>query len=174
MLVRIGMVESKTGPGESGELRLNLSGELAAHPGEEEHRGARPRHVGTESSGSIQEVGNHRGGQHRFGFDQHQMKADAQRRQALCPRHRIRCRRRAHHQAGGGEDAVAVGTLHRFVDFQRRAEIVGGDDEMLQCATSRRSRRKWKNSTPSRRRRFIISGLRTISFTMEAIFGARK
>ncbi len=37
-----------------------------------------------------------------------------------------------------------------------------------------RSRRNWKNSTPSRSRRFIICGLRTISPTMEAIFGARK
>ena len=37
-----------------------------------------------------------------------------------------------------------------------------------------RSRRNWKNSTPSRSRRFIICGLRTISPTMDAIFGARK
>ncbi len=37
-----------------------------------------------------------------------------------------------------------------------------------------RSRRNWKNSTPSRSRRFIICGLRTISPTMAAIFGARK
>ena len=41
-------------------------------------------------------------------------------------------------------------------------------------AMSRRSRKKRKNSTPSRKRRFIISGLRTISPTMAAIFGARK
>ncbi len=41
-------------------------------------------------------------------------------------------------------------------------------------AASRRSRRKRKNSTPSRKRRFIISGLRTISPTMAAILGARK
>ena len=37
-----------------------------------------------------------------------------------------------------------------------------------------RSRRNWKNSTPSRNRRFIICGLRTISPTIDAIFGARK
>ena len=43
-----------------------------------------------------------------------------------------------------------------------------------QPAKSRRSRKKRKNSTPSRSRRFIISGLRTISPTMAAIFGARK
>ena len=43
-----------------------------------------------------------------------------------------------------------------------------------QTARSRRSRRKRKNSTPSRSLRFIMSGLRTISPTMAAILGARK
>ena len=35
-------------------------------------------------------------------------------------------------------------------------------------------RRNWKNSTPSRSRRFIISGLAIISATMDAIFDGRK
>ena len=54
-------------------------------------------------------------------------------------------------------------------------EIVGGEDRdaPLQAALWR-SRRNWKNSTPSRSRRFIICGLRTISPMIEAIFGARK
>ncbi len=43
-----------------------------------------------------------------------------------------------------------------------------------QAAALCRSRRNWKNSTPSRSRRFIICGLITISPTMDAIFGARK
>jgi hypothetical protein len=34
--------------------------------------------------------------------------------------------------------------------------------------------RKWKNSTPSRSRRFIICGLRIISFKIDAIFDGRK
>ena len=41
-------------------------------------------------------------------------------------------------------------------------------------AASLRSFRNWKNSTPSRSRRFIMVGLRTISPTMAAILGARK
>jgi hypothetical protein len=63
--------------------------------------------------------------------------------------------------------------LHGIVDLGREPEIVGRDDEVLQSATSR-SRRNLKNSIPSRSRRFIISGLRTISPRIEAIFGARK
>ena len=43
-----------------------------------------------------------------------------------------------------------------------------------QAAASSRCLRNWKNSTPSRRRRFIICGERSISPTMEAIFGTRK
>ena len=56
----------------------------------------------------------------------------------------------------------------------RHPEIVSGDDKPLQSAASRRPFRNWKNSAPSRSRRFIISGDRTISPTMAAIFGARK
>jgi hypothetical protein len=41
-------------------------------------------------------------------------------------------------------------------------------------AASCRDRRKWKNSTPSRNRRFIISGLAIISATMDAILEGRK
>jgi hypothetical protein len=68
---------------------------------------------------------------------------------------------------------LPVGELDGRIDFGREAKIVCGDDQMLQAATSR-SRKNLKNSIPSRSRRFIISGLRTISPTIEAIFGARK
>ena len=67
-----------------------------------------------------------------------------------------------------------VRLLDARVDRGREAEVVGGDDERFQDRASRRSRRKRKNSMPSRRRRFIISGLLTISPAMAAIFGARK
>jgi hypothetical protein len=64
--------------------------------------------------------------------------------------------------------------LDGLVDLDRYAEIIGRDDQTPQSAASRRSFRNWKNSTPSRSRRFIICGERTISPTMAAIFGARK
>ena len=78
------------------------------------------------------------------------------------------------HQARRGKDAVAMGGLDGLIDLVCQPEIVGRDDETLQSAASRRSPRNWKNSTPSRSRRFIICGERTISLTMDAIFGARK
>jgi hypothetical protein len=53
------------------------------------------------------------------------------------------------------------------------SRIVHSPDVPAQAAR-RRSCRKRKNSTPSRRRRFAICGLRSISPTMAAILGARK
>jgi hypothetical protein len=46
--------------------------------------------------------------------------------------------------------------FNRKVDFRSEAEVVRGDDQRRQLATLRRSFRNWKNSTPSRSRRFII------------------
>jgi hypothetical protein len=68
-----------------------------------------------------------------------------------------------------------VSVLDGGVDLLAQPEIVGSDDQQrLQCASSRRSRRKEKNSMPSRKRRAIIAGLRAISEIIDAIFGARK
>jgi hypothetical protein len=41
------------------------------------------------------------------------------------------------HQAGGGEDAVAVGAFDGVVDGFGEAEVVGGDDEMAGQSTAR-------------------------------------
>jgi len=102
------------------------------------------------------------------------MKPDPEARHAPGARDGVRRGGAPDHQARGGEDALLVGLLDGLVDRLRQPEIVGGDDEPLQGATSRRSRRKRKNSTPSFSRRFIISGLSAISPTIEAIFGMRK
>ncbi len=66
-----------------------------------------------------------------------------------------------------------MGRFDGLVDFAGGAEIIRRDDQPLQAA-SRRVRKKWKNSTPSRNRRFIMSGLTIISATMEAILDGRK
>jgi len=103
------------------------------------------------------------------------MQADAEPRQTARAGDRVGGGRRADHQAGAGQNTVAACRLDGAVDGFVEAEIIGADDEppRRQCAVSR-SRRNWKNSTPSRRRRTIISGLRTISPTIEAILPARK
>jgi hypothetical protein len=102
------------------------------------------------------------------------MQADAQLRQPTRARDRILCRRAGDHQARSAQDAVAMRGFDGFVDFAGKPKVVGGDDEALQSAGSRRSRRKRKNSKPSRNRRFKMSGFLSISPAMAAIFGARK
>ena len=101
------------------------------------------------------------------------MQSDAQARKTARALDRVFCRGRGHHQARCAENAFPVRQLDPVVDLGREPEVIGGDDEALQSATSR-SRKNLKNSSPSRSRRFIISGLRTISPTIEAILGARK
>jgi len=86
----------------------------------------------------------------------------------------VGCRRSSHHEAGCRQNPGAVSQLYRLIDFESGAEIIGSDNKFLHTAVSRRSRRKWKNSTPSRSRRFIISGLTIISLTMDAILPERK
>lgn len=81
---------------------------------------------------------------------------------------------RADYQACRSENALTVCALDCVVDLARDAEIVCGNENPSQVGRSRRARRKWKNSTPSRKRRFIISGLAIISARMEAIFEGRK
>src|SRR5262245_9189189 len=62
----------------------------------------------------------------------------------------------------------------RIRRLRRDVEIFCANDNPSQVERARRARRKWKNSTPSRKRRFIISGLVIISARMEAIFEGRK
>lgn len=83
-------------------------------------------------------------------------------------------RRSGNHEARSGQNALGVCDLDRLVHFPREAEIVRRYHQVVQWCTSWRSFRKAKNSTASRSRRFIISGLKTISDTREAIFGALK
>ena len=102
------------------------------------------------------------------------MQPDSKPRQAARQLDSPARRRRSDHQARCGEDAFDMRALNGLVDLVGETEIVGRDDQIFQCAVSCRSRRKRKNSTPSRRRRFMTSGLLTISPTIEAILPGRK
>jgi len=106
-------------------------------------------------------------------IDEHHMQADPQVRQATGTGYRVSRGGRADHQARSRQNAVLVGLLDSFVDGGVEPEIVGADDQAPQLAISR-LRRNWKNSTPSRSRRRIISGLLIISATSEAILPRRK
>jgi hypothetical protein len=58
-----------------------------------------------------------------------------QARQAVCAPDRIRRRPFADHQAGAGQDSVAMGDFDRFVDGKVEAEIIRREDDLFQLAT---------------------------------------
>jgi len=174
MMMRIHMVELEAGRCESIELRGDLGGELFAHFGTQEDLRAERRHVPAQPSLVVDEIRDGSAGKCRPSIDEREVQPDTQRRKAAGALDRIGDGGPAHHQTGGAQDAAGVRYFDGAIDFGRQAEVVGGDDQRLQCALCRRSRRNWKNSTPSRSRRFIISGLLAISPTIDAIFERRK
>jgi len=184
VVMRVHVIERKTRSLKRVELRGDLGGELPAGAAPEEHVRTGTRKRAREAAVAIDEVGNRRRRQHRRSVDEHEMQSDAKRRQASRARDRVTDGCAAHHQACGGKDAARVGDLDRFVDLARGTEVVRRDDQLprtggharvgRQCAVCRRSRRNWKNSTPSRSRRVIICGLVIISPTIDAILPLRK
>lgn len=184
MLVRIGVLEREAGRGEARELGMDLARHLATDGLAEEIAKTEPELIRRKPAALVHEIGDLFARQHRLPFDQHQMQPDAKVRQASCPGHGIFGGGSAHHQARGAENAFRVRTLDRFVHRNREPEIIGGEDDPARDrlgsgwqgdqAALWRSRRKWKNSTPSRSRLAAISGLFAISPTIEAIFEVRK
>jgi hypothetical protein len=174
MLMGGHMIELETGGAEGLELGADLRSHLPAHTGQEKHRDARERHIRSKAAATVHQIRDRRRRQNRLSVNQRQMQADGKRRQATRQLHSLSRRRRSDHQACGSEDAFDMRALNGLVDFVGEAEVVGRDDQIFQCAVSCRSRKKRKNSTPSRSRRFMTSGLLTISPTIEAILPGRK
>ena len=116
--------------------------------------------------------------QNRPTFHQHHVQADAKGGYPPGTPDGVLGGRTGNHQARRGKNTVAMRGLDGIIDLEGGTEIVSRDDEswppLRAQAISRRVRRKRKNSTPSRKRRFIISGLATISATIEAILEGRK
>ncbi len=172
--MRVDVVERQPGGAVSLELRGDFLRDLPPQRRAYGDLGAVAGEIVAQSAAAVDQAGDLRALRQRIAVDQDHMQPDAQARQPPRARDGIGRGRRADHQARGTQHAVSVRRLDSGVDLFAQAEIVRRYDQMVQCASSRRSRRKAKNSTPSRRRRTIISGLRTISATIAAIFGARK
>jgi len=171
--VAVHMIERKTGLLVGTELSLDLSLELCPHRWPRADIKSKLREVLAQLTARVDEIRDAFRRRGRLALDQDQMQADAEVRQPAGAPNRVGGGGSGDHQARRAQDALLVRQLDRFIDLGRQPEVIGGDDEMPQAATSR-WRRNLKNSTPSRSRRFIISGLRTISPTIDAIFGARK
>ena len=173
VLVGVHMIEPQTGRMKRLELRMDLQRELTANLRESKKTNAGAAHIRIETAVPAHQTGNFGARKGRKPIDEHQMQADPQVRQAPGARNGVSRGVRADHQARRRQNAVPVRFFDSFVDGGIEPEIVRADDQTSQLAISR-LRRNWKNSTPSRRRRRIISGLLIISATSEAILPRRK
>jgi hypothetical protein len=173
VLVRVDVVESKPGCLIGAELRFDLRPQLGPNRWSHAYIEPKPREVHAQTPGCVDEIGQPLRRQQRSPVDEYKMQPDAQTGKTARACDRVRGSSGGDHQTCRGEDPLFMRQLHAGIDLGREPKIVGRDDKALQSATSR-SRKNLKNSIPSRSRRFIISGLRTISPTIEAIFGARK
>ena len=173
VLVSIDVVESKPGCLIGAKLRFDLRPQLSPSRWPRAYLEPKPGEVRAQTPGCVNEIGQPFRRQRWCAINEYQMQPDTQTGKTARAYYCLRRRRGGNHQARGRQDPVLMRQLHTGVDFGREPKIIGRDDEMLQSATSR-SRKNLKNSIPSRSRRFIISGLRTISPTIEATFGARK
>ena len=173
MPVRVDVVELQPGLVKSRELRRDLLAILPPRSGAErmvEGCGADRQ----EAAVGRDQTANDLPRQQRQSVDQDQVQAHPQLGHSLGEPDRMRDRRSGHHQARGAENTCAMCQFHGFVDFHRKPEVIGRDDQLSQCRLSRLSRRNAKNSPASRMRRLNMSGLRAISQVISAIFGARK
>jgi hypothetical protein len=174
MPVRIDVVERQPRRPKGFELGGNFRADLPPHGSERNAADAQAYERVGQSPGGVDEGRNLRRWQDRIAVDQNNVKPDAQARQCARAFDGVGCRRGADHQARRAENAAPVRLFDRGVDRFAEPEIVRRNRQPIQWADSRRSRRKEKNSSPSRNRRRITSGLRTISAARVAIFGARK
>jgi hypothetical protein len=109
--------------------------------GQKKHCCAGARHIRSKASAPVDQIWHRRGWQNRLRVDQRQMQPDCQTGEPARELDGSRRCRRSDHQARRSEDAFDMGALNRLIDFVGEAEIVRGDDKILQCAISRRSRR---------------------------------
>jgi hypothetical protein len=142
VMVGIDVVQRQTGCPKGRELRLDFRRKLRSHPGEQDD--VKPQHeqVRTQLTPRVDKVRYSLPRQHRPAIDEHEVQADAERRQTARTFNGVVDRCAVYHQACRRQDAARMCELDRRVDLWRDAEIIGRDDQRLQCALSLRSRRK--------------------------------
>jgi hypothetical protein len=180
MAMGVDVIELQSGRVECLKLGTNFQFKLATDMREEKITNPGTRHVTVKTPLPIDQGRDLRRRQHRVAGGQGKVKPHCEIRHAFGACDGIRHSCLADHQAGTGQDAGIVGDFDSLVDSLIEAEIISANDQLpntrvwrCQC-NSVRSRKNWKNSTPSRKRRTIISGLTIISFMIETILPPRK
>jgi len=132
-----------------------------------------PRHVRAQSARLIIDEIRQPSGAAPAAFNQDNMQADAQSRKARAPLNRVRSRGAGDHQACGREDPALIAPT-------RRPALTSGASPKSSAVTTRCSEYGLAFAQETEELDSLAKpplqhfGLRTISPTIEAIFGARK
>jgi hypothetical protein len=137
MLVHVDMIERQAGGSKSLELRRDLRRHLPAQRRAAGQFQPQPRQVSAQPSVLLDQAANALRRQRRRSLDHDHVQTDAQRRQRTRAPHRVGGGRPGNHQACSSENTEAMRRLDGLVDLFGQAEVVGGDDESLQCTISR-------------------------------------
>jgi hypothetical protein len=173
MLVGVAVIKCQARRMKCLKLGSYLGGQLPARLGAAGEQASQRNHVRSKRSVFINQQRYCAARERWLSLHQHYMQANPQSRHPAGTHHRIITRRCRNHQARSRENSLPMSDLDGFIDLRSGTEIIGGDNQSSQAA-SRLVRRKLKNSTPSRKRRFIISGLAIIYASIEAILDGRK
>ena len=133
MPVSVDMVEDQSGLAKGGELRGHFPRHLPASPRPEHEPKRHADEVVRQPALRIDQSGQLRRRQGRSSIHQDEVQADAQARHAPGKANRMPGSRPGYHEAGGAEHTLAMGELDRLVHLLGQAEIVGGQNQPIQC-----------------------------------------
>ena len=134
MFMGVGVIQRKSGRGESFELRVNLGFQLPANPRLEEIIEAQPQLFGWELAVQIDQGRDAGMGQDGWTLDDHEMQANPQQWIGLRSADGIGSGRCGNHQAGSLQNAILVGLFDGFVDGLGQSKIVSGKRNGLHAA----------------------------------------
>jgi hypothetical protein len=129
MQMAVHLVEGEAGGVKSFELGGDFGAELFAEVAVREITEPSAGGVGTEISFGINEARNAVVGQGGAAAKQGQVQADTESRILTGQFHGFSARRFVDHEAGGGEDAAAVGLDDRLINARRTPEIIGVNNQ---------------------------------------------
>ena len=148
MPVRVDVIERQSGRAVGLELGGDFVGHLGPRRKVRRDLQAVAAEIVPQPAGAIEKPRDLRARAHGIAVDQHDMQPDPKARHGARPRHRVSRRRGADHETRGGENAAAVCCFDCGVDGLAQPKIVRGNDQAVQCAGSRRWRRKPLQKTP--------------------------
>src|SRR6266702_2054931 len=124
VMVPVDVVEREAGGAEGIELRPHLGGELTARRRRKEEAEPLGKRIGAKAPVAADEGRNALRRQHWSAVDESEMQPDPEPLQVAGARDGVGGARLGDHQAGTGQDAVAMAAFHRLVDGKVAPEII--------------------------------------------------